>query len=317
MSSVWAKIDALLPMNPKCYKAGFWGTIIYSNLLLINKAHGCQGMVPRNFTDPEYLARYLQLDTAPVSIGDDGDASHRHGDGAINLVRFGLNQALKRKLIRNHGDRVEIVGWDRSWDKKADSSKKRTRKWRERQAESSRDDGDGVGDGDASQRHGDGVTPRVEEKRIEEIRSDSKEVSGDESPTPPQKKKGLDPDKIPEQAHTLAQLLADHVTENLPTGTLAKLAPAKRRARLLKWANTIRLMRTEDKHSWAQIDSMIAWSQAEPFWSGTITSAEGIRKNWDAMTGQRAGNPRQPNGVDQGRTEPESHAAHEGGELPI
>lgn len=134
------------------------------------------------------------------------------------------------------------------------------------------------------------VTSRREEKRVEETRVEELSGgSGQTTPpaTPPKKRSGPDPDKIPESAHLFAQVLADYVMENSPGCTLAKEAPAKRARTLLGWADTIRLMHERDGHGWGEISAMIGWSQKHEFWAGPIQGAKSLRKHWDKMAGQR------------------------------
>jgi hypothetical protein len=305
---LWAKVDAMLPQNPKAYGAGFWGTTVFIHLILLNKAHGHGGLVPAQFVAPEYLARYIQLDRSPQA------------EQAEDLIRFGLNEAARANLIVLCAEGVIISGWDETWDKQAISGAERTRKWREKQD----------GDGDASQNvTGDGGVTKVtcdarsDQSRSDQIRSDkdlpSKNATGvsDEVPKP-KGKKALDPDKIPDQAHTAAQVLADFVVENTPDGKLAAMAPAKRQAAILKSADEIRKANSADGMTWAQIDAMIHWCQADQFWAPIVQDGKKLRKHWDTMAGQRASGDRGPaQDVRVGRVEPLPHSAHPGGEIEL
>jgi hypothetical protein len=326
MGSIWAKIDALLPMNPKGFDAAWWGCQIFANLLLINKAHGCDGLIPVRFVRPEYLARYLQMDTAKVI-----------GPHAVELVKHGLEEAKRAELIRITADGVEILGWDRKWGRGADSSTERTRKWREKQREQQQDGESALeqaralleqagmmvmapGDGDASQRHSDGVTVRIEQNRSDQIRTDKDLPDAQSAPVEKpkakaKKRKGLDPDKIPNAAHLAAQVLADYVIENNPDGKLAAMPEAKRQAAILKSADAIRLANKEDGLSWGKIDAMIEWSQNQKFWAPLVQDGAKRRKHWDTMAGQRNGTVTED--VKVGRVEPAPHSAHQGGEVEL
>jgi hypothetical protein len=114
-----AKIDALFPMNPKVQAAGFWGSTVFLHLVLLNRAHRCQGLVPVRYCAPEYLAKYIGL----------GDAEHL-GAHPVALARVGLQRAQRAGLIAIEPDGVRLTGWAREWSQS--ESAERTRKWRSR-----------------------------------------------------------------------------------------------------------------------------------------------------------------------------------------
>lgn len=307
MGAIWAKVDALLPMNPRCFAAGFMATTIYSNLLLLNKAHGRKGKVSVAMASPEYLVRYLQIDR-------EFEAAE-----AFRRVKDALRACVKEGLIALEDDGIQILGWSGQWSENTTSTE-RTRKWREKQRDAAEPDGDG-GTAGTGWDESDVGTSRLEENRLEENRS---EYSGetatgasDEEPKPKgkAKPKALDPDSIPERAHLAAQVLADYVRENNPDGNLAKMTPAERVRAILKSADQLRIH--SKKHEWATIDAMIAFSQRDKFWAPLVHDGARLRKHWDTMAGQRNGNARGHDDVRVGRVEPAPHSAHEGGEVQL
>jgi len=311
---VWAKVDALLPQHPKCQEAGFWGTTVYFHLLLLNKAHGCGGLIPVAFVTPKYLAKYTGL------IESDPE-------GAQEKIRLGLNQAKGARLISLTPQGVQVVGWDTSWDRQATPGAERTRKWREKQGrdESVTPESHGV----TPESHGDTESHKVTcDDRSDQSRSDQSRSEGRESgikipdATPEAKKQKRAPKEIPEQTHLMAQLLADYVVENNPDHTLAQLPPAERTKRLAKWADVFRLMNERDRHTWAQIQGMIDWSQQDEFWATNAQSAEGMRRNWDTIAGQRNGQGRprtrtRPKDVTVGSVAPKPHDSYADGEVEL
>jgi hypothetical protein len=299
MAAIWAKIDALLPMNPKCFAAGFFATTIYSHLLLLNKAHGRRGKLGAAMASPTYLVRYLQIDREMEPAE------------AFQRVQEALRACVREGLIALENDGVRILGWNGVWSETLTSTE-RTRKWRESQRDESGtgetpgtdgDERDKRDKRDVGTSRSDQI--RVEEKRIEES-SQGANAEGVSEDTPktkaiPKTGKGSrtpDPDKIPERAHLAAQVLADYVTETNPDGTLAKMAPAKRQAAILKSADEIRKANSADGHSWSKIDGMIEFAQRDRFWAPLVLDGKRLRKHWDTMAGQRSQAQRGGNGKD-------------------
>jgi len=315
-ASNWAKVDALLWSTPKLLRQApgdrFWAGTVFQLLLLVNRQNRLEGEIPAGYAAPEYLAALCHLDNAP------GLAEPPH-----DLIRLGLRAAALAKLIEVTPEGVLIVGWSEEWGRLGESSTERVRRWRaKKKAEATTEASENTLPKHETVKplhvSGNGETPRVEESRVEESRSpdptdpDARPGSGKGKA---KGKRGPDPDRIPEQAHTLAQLLADWTAENVPRGTFARLAPAKRAARVLAWADVIRRMRVIDGHEWGEIQDMIEWSQRSEFWRANVQSAEALRKNWDTMLGQR-GRPRRgdngkPRDVRVGQAEPTPREAWE------
>lgn len=54
-------------------------------------------------------------------------------------------------------------------------------------------------------------------------------------------------------------------------------------ANLDKWANTVRLMRTQDKHSYEDIFEMFKWANCDSFWKTNIRSPDKLREKWEEL----------------------------------
>jgi hypothetical protein len=91
-------MDSLLPMDPRVVRAGFWAGQVYLHLLLLNRAHKCEGLVPSKYCAPDYLARYLGLDAAP----------HLASPAGL-VMRDALKAAARESLIAIEPDGVRLV----------------------------------------------------------------------------------------------------------------------------------------------------------------------------------------------------------------
>lgn len=119
---------------------------------------------------------------------------------------------------------------------------------------------------------------------------------------------------VPEEAHLVAQVLADFVCKHHQNSVLAKSQPAVKTERISKWANTIRLMNTHDKHSYAQIQAMIEAAYTDQFWFKVIVSPNSLRKNWDKIMAKRSPMLLDPS---VGRVEPLTNDDYADGELSL
>lgn len=52
----------------------------------------------------------------------------------------------------------------------------------------------------------------------------------------------------------------------------------------VEWANTIRLMRMQDKRSHYEICELFKWANEDSFWQNNILSPTSLRKQWDQLT---------------------------------
>lgn len=55
----------------------------------------------------------------------------------------------------------------------------------------------------------------------------------------------------------------------------------------VEWANTIRLMRMQDKRSHYEICELFKWANEDSFWQNNILSPTSLRKQWDQLTTKR------------------------------
>ncbi|OUE90025.1 phage replication protein O domain [Klebsiella aerogenes] len=62
----------------------------------------------------------------------------------------------------------------------------------------------------------------------------------------------------------------------------------------VEWANTIRLMRMQDKRSHYEICELFKWANEDSFWQNNILSPTSLRKQWDKLTTKRQRYPNPP-----------------------
>ena len=55
----------------------------------------------------------------------------------------------------------------------------------------------------------------------------------------------------------------------------------------VEWANTIRLMRLQDKRTHYEICELFKWANEDDFWQENILSPSKLRKQWDPLTTKR------------------------------
>lgn len=55
----------------------------------------------------------------------------------------------------------------------------------------------------------------------------------------------------------------------------------------VEWANTIRLMRMQDKRSHYEICELFKWANEDSFWQNNILSPTSLRKQWNQLTTKR------------------------------
>jgi hypothetical protein len=59
----------------------------------------------------------------------------------------------------------------------------------------------------------------------------------------------------------------------------------------VEWANTIRLMRLQDKRTHYEICELFKWANEDDFWQKNILSPSKLRKQWDQLTTKRLRSP--------------------------
>ncbi|UNA33897.1 hypothetical protein LOF13_27730 [Klebsiella pneumoniae subsp. pneumoniae] len=55
----------------------------------------------------------------------------------------------------------------------------------------------------------------------------------------------------------------------------------------VEWANTIRLMRLQDKRTHYEICELFKWANEDGFWQENILCPSKLRKKWDQLTTKR------------------------------
>lgn len=100
---------------------------------------------------------------------------------------------------------------------------------------------------------------------------------------------GFQPDRkvAPEPAQRLARILLELVIGNNPAGRLARSAARLKADTIARWALSIDKLNRIDAMTWQEIEVMIKWCQADPFWSRNILGADNLRDKWDVMNVQR------------------------------
>jgi hypothetical protein len=81
----------------------------------------------------------------------------------------------------------------------------------------------------------------------------------------------------------LARRLSGRILANKPDARVPKTP-----AQLQGWARELDLMLRVDKRSPPEVEAVIDWCQAEPFWCAVILSAEKLRQKFDQLHLQRA-----------------------------
>ncbi len=75
----------------------------------------------------------------------------------------------------------------------------------------------------------------------------------------------------------------DHATGEKILAILQKYAPRLRQPNLDSWADTIRLMREQDKLTHHSILDVFKWANKDSFWAANILSPTKLRKQWDKL----------------------------------
>jgi hypothetical protein len=83
-------------------------------------------------------------------------------------------------------------------------------------------------------------------------------------------------------AMTLARRLSGRILAHKPDARVPRAT-----AQLQKWAADVDRMLRLDKRAPPQIEAVIDWCQAEPFWAGVILSAASLREKLDRLQMQR------------------------------
>jgi hypothetical protein len=66
------KSNFLILVDPRLIKIGFWGKVIFDELLRIDRDFGFDGTIPKAFTTPDYLQWRLNLKPSDIDGDEDG-----------------------------------------------------------------------------------------------------------------------------------------------------------------------------------------------------------------------------------------------------
>jgi hypothetical protein len=72
------------------------------------------------------------------------------------------------------------------------------------------------------------------------------------------------------------------------------MQPTRKSPELGKWANTIRLMREQDKRTDEQIRNLFRWCNQDEFWKTNILSPDKLRAKWDDLQLRRGNANKRP-----------------------
>ena len=78
----------------------------------------------------------------------------------------------------------------------------------------------------------------------------------------------------------LVQLFIDLMLKNNPESSIVKRLTPERQA---QWITQCRLLREADNKTIEEIEALIRWSQADPFWKTNILSIPKLREKWDQL----------------------------------
>ena len=179
-------------------------------------------------------------------------------DMPVTEAVTGVTAAVTAGLLREDEEGFAISSWKEGWGKVDSTNAERQRRHRERQKEED-------SNADGSLRN---VTRNA--RNTDQKRSDKKN-------TPSEVDLGL------------ARSLLTRVVKNHPGSVEAKSTPAEQEQTIVRWANSIRLMRERDGHSPEEIQQVISFSQDDSFWFRNILSADTLRKQWTKLVAKMRG----------------------------
>ncbi|MGL5597935.1 MAG: hypothetical protein ACRDDA_07395 [Aeromonas sp.] len=82
-------------------------------------------------------------------------------------------------------------------------------------------------------------------------------------------------------------------------GKVLVVNPTAKSPNWSRWANEIRLMRSQDLRTHHEICSLFKWANLDPFWSANVLCPQTLRKQWDKLQAKRVGIVRQPTHGDE------------------
>jgi len=155
----WIKLHTGIHRNPKIRKAEAeckGSREVFILLLCINGEHEFDGLIPASYSDPDYLSLELGMQR----------------DATVRCIATLCNAKLLHPLHDANGTQLALIGYSDEWRPKASTATQRSRKFREkakRQSVVAESRNETQRDATEMQRS---VACNVEERRVEESRSD-------------------------------------------------------------------------------------------------------------------------------------------------
>lgn len=173
----------------------------------------------------------------------------------LNVVRMALHTFRSLAMIDPETDVIRIKNWDvhqnvDGMDRIREQNRLRVEKYREKQRLIGCNVTGNVTDTESN-------ALDIEEDKEKELKTKQKATSQDAD-------------------------LASHIF-----ALILRLNPNHKRPDLLKWADTVRLMRERDGRTHAEIRDLFEWANADNFWKTNILSPTTLRDKWDRLTIQR------------------------------
>lgn len=96
----------------------------------------------------------------------------------------------------------------------------------------------------------------------------------------------------------------DFQTADFIFSLIRQVAPGAKKPNLESWANDVRLMVEQDKHTHSQIEVLFKWANQDKFWKSNILSPAKLRQQWTSLEMKMAGQqPKRANGLTLGRSD--------------
>ena len=143
-------------------------------------------------------------------------------------------------------------------------------------------------------------------------------------PDPDPKKKTPPPSRqsrsapLPPDSLRLGLLLLTRIAERSPQTTIARETPEQRERAAVRHAEHIEKLHRLGRVDWSDIEAVIEWCTADPFWSANVQSGQKLREKFNTLVSQRArGAGRQQQTASTGRVEPKAPEEYQHGRIEL
>jgi hypothetical protein len=119
------------------------------------------------------------------------------------------------------------------------------------------------------------------------------EESASDLPRSGMESNGVESNGMEEQVSCPDSVSPDVQAAQFIWGLIHQMQPDRKSPNLTKWANTIRLMRQQDKRTDSDIRDLFRWCNQDEFWKTNILSPDKLRAKWDDLQLRRR-NANQP-----------------------